>query len=172
MTTTPEEPLNVTPDAAGPAVPPPPAPEAAVPPPPAYGAPTGAVPPPAPAYGSAPPPAYAAGPVQPLSDSDSRMWAMLAHIGGALLSWIVPLVVWLVMKDRSRFVEEQSKEALNFQITLFIAHVIAGFLWVIIIGMVLTPLIAIAGLVFGIIGGLAANKGEAYRYPFALRLIK
>lgn len=153
MTTTPEDPQNVSPEP-GPAVPPPPAPA------------------PPPAYGAAPPPAYAAGPVQPLSDSDSRMWAMLSHIGGALLSWIVPLVVWLVFKDRSRFVEEQSKEALNFQITLFIAHIIAGILWVIVIGMILTPLIVIAGLVFGIIGGMAANRGEPYRYPFAIRLIK
>lgn len=153
MTTTPEDPQNVTPEP-GPAVPPPPAPA------------------PPPAYGAAPPPAYAAGPVQPLSDSDARMWAMLAHIGGILFSFVAPLVVWAIFKERSRFVEEQSKEALNFQITLVIAYIVGSILTVILIGVIILFAAWIAAIVFGIIGGMAANRGEPYRYPFAIRLIK
>ena len=153
MTTTPEDPQNVTPEP-GPAVPPPPAPA------------------PPPAYGAAPPPAYAAGPVQPLSDSDSRMWAMLAHVGGIVLGFIAPLIVWLMFKERSRFVDEQSKEALNFQITLLIAYIVGSILTVIIIGIIILFAAWIAAIVFGIIAGMAANRGEAYRYPFAIRLIK
>ncbi len=163
-----------------------PAPEGAVPPPPASG---GAVPPPAgsvppPAYNApppgynAPPPGYAAPPAgyagaqPPLSDSDQRMWAMLAHLGGIILGFVAPLVIWLVHKERGRFVEEQSKEALNFQITLLIAVIVSWLLTFVLIGFVLLPLVGIAGLILMIMAGIAANKGEAYRYPFALRLIK
>ena len=172
MTSTPSDPAPEG------AVPPPPAPGAAVPPP-APGAPVpppaGAVPPPA--Y-NAPPPGYAAPPVgyagaqPPLSDSDQRMWAMLSHVGGILFSFIAPLVIWLVFKDRGRFVDEQAKEALNFQITLIIAYVVGGILSIIIIGIFIVLLAWLAAIILGIMAAIAANKGEAYRYPFALRLIK
>lgn len=164
MTSTPSDP---TPEGA---VPPPPAPGASVPPP------AGAVPPPAynappPGYAAAPPPAYA-GAQPPLSDSDQRMWAMLAHVGGILFSFIAPLIIWLMFKDRGRFVDEQAKEALNFQITLIIGYVISGILFIIIIGAILFFVVWLAAIIFGIMAAIAANKGEAYRYPVAIRLIK
>ena len=67
---------------------------------------------------------------------------------------------------------DQSKEALNFQITVFIAIVISWILAFVLIGLLLMPLVGIANLVLCIIAGIKANNGEAYRYPFALRLIK
>ena len=161
-----------------------PMPEGAVPPPPggAVPPPAGAVPPPAgavppPAY-NAPPPGYAAPPPgyagaqPPLSDSDQRMWAMLSHLGGILFGFIPSLVIWLMFKERGRFVEEQAKEALNFQITWTIAMILSGILTVILIGFVLLPLVGIAGLIFMILAAVAANKGQAYRYPVNVRLIK
>lgn len=164
MTSTPSDPAPEG------AVPPPPAPGAAVPPP------AGAVPPPAynappPGYAAAPPPAYA-GAQPPLSDSDQRMWAMLAHVGGILFSFVAPLIIWLMFKDRGRFVDEQAKEALNFQITLIIGYVISGILFIILIGAILLFVVWLAAIIFGIMAAIAANKGEAYRYPFAVRLIK
>jgi uncharacterized Tic20 family protein len=147
---------------------PPPPPAGAVPPP-AYQAPPAGYQAPPPGY-AAPPPGYAA--AAPMSDTDQRLWAMLSHLGGILFGIIPSLVIWLVYKDKSRFVEEQAKEALNFQITILIGMVVSGVLTLILIGFVLMAVIGIADLVFCIIAGLAANKGEAYRYPFALRLIK
>lgn len=144
-----------------------PTPEGAVPPPPA-----GTVPPPA---GAVPPPGYAPGygtPQPPMSDSDQRMWAMLAHLGGIILGFIAPLVIWLMYRERGRFVEEQAKEALNFQITFTIAMIISGILFIVLIGMILMPIVVIAGLIFMIMGAVAANRGEAYRYPVNVRLIK
>ena len=150
-------------------------------PPPAYGA----TPPPAyganPPGGYAPPPAYgapqatgygAAGAGALLSDADQRMWATLAHIGGIVFSFIAPLVVWLIFRERGRFVEEQAKEALNFQITIAIAYLVSGILMVVLIGAFLLPLVGLLSLVLGIIAAIAANKGEAYRYPMTLRLVK
>ena len=150
---------------------PPPVPEGAVPPPP----PAGAVPPPAysappPGY-QAPPPGYAA-PVAPLSDSDQRMWAMLAHLGGLLFWFAAPLVIWLVFKGRGRFVEEQAKEALNFQILMTIVYVIGIITSWLIFGIFILIAGGIAALIFIIMAAIAVNKGEAYRYPVNVRLIK
>ena len=103
---------------------------------------------------------------------DARTFAMLAHLLGALLSFIGPLVIWLIKKDESPFVDDQGKEALNFQITLFIGHIVAGALWMVCIGVLLTILLSLAQIIFGIIGAVKANNGEWYRYPWALRLIK
>ncbi len=67
---------------------------------------------------------------------------------------------------------DQAKEALNFQITVTIAMVISIILMVVIIGGILAPIVGIINLVFCIIAAVKANNGEAYRYPFTLRLIK
>jgi len=80
--------------------------------------------------------------------------------------------VWAIYKDRDEFVKDQSTEALNFQITVLIGYVASSVLTAVYIGALLFPLVWIVSLVFSIIGGLAANKGERYRYPFALRLVK
>ena len=66
----------------------------------------------------------------------------------------------------------QAVEALNFQITIAIAYVACSILTVILIGALLMPVVWLVSLIFSIIAGMAVNKGESYRYPFALRLIK
>jgi len=134
-------------------------------------------PPPAPQYGAGPQygaaaPQYVAGPPAPMSDSDQRLWATLAHIGPIIIGFVAPLVIWLVYRERGQYVEDQSKEALNFQITLTIAAAVSGLLIFAIIGLVLLPIVAIGGLVLMIMAAIAANKGQAYRYPVSLRLVK
>lgn len=110
-----------------------------------------------------------------LPEADEKMMSMLAHILGAVTSFLGPLVIWLIKKDESPFVNDQGKEALNFQITIVIGYVVAMILsfipFVGCVTMLLVPALGITSLVFGILGGLDANKGNAYRYPFALRLI-
>ena len=110
------------------------------------------------------------------ASQEDRTMALIAHLLGIVTWFIGPLVIWLISKDNSSksFVIDQSKEALNFQITLAIAYVIAFILTVISLGLLffVPTLVWVANLVFCIIGGVKANNGEAYRYPFALRLIK
>ncbi|MDR1076485.1 MAG: DUF4870 domain-containing protein [Xanthomonadaceae bacterium] len=104
---------------------------------------------------------------------DDRTMAMLAHLLG-IISWVVgPLIVWLVNKDNpsKEFVTDQAKEALNFQITIFIAAFISGILVAVIIGIFLLTAVSIYAVVFAIIAGVKANGGERYRYPLTLRLI-
>ena len=105
---------------------------------------------------------------------DDKTMGMIAHLSGIITGFIGPLVIWLINKDKSdkTWVIEEAKEALNFQITVLIAMFVCGALTIILIGLFLIPIVAIAALVLAIMAGLKANSGESYRYPFALRLIK
>ncbi|MCG8276651.1 DUF4870 domain-containing protein [Stenotrophomonas sp. NLF4-10] len=105
---------------------------------------------------------------------DQRTMALLAHILGIFTGFIGSLIIWLVNKDNPEkgFVTDQAKEALNFQITLIIASFVSGILTLVLIGFLMLVAIGIANLVLCILAAMKANNGEAYRYPFALRLIK
>jgi uncharacterized Tic20 family protein len=130
------------------------------------------VPPPGPQFQQQPgfqQPAYQQ---QPLSAQDERTWALVAHIGTIVLGFIAPLVVLLVQGEKSAMVRAHAVESLNFQITVTIGYVASSILMVVIIGFITLPLIWAAALVFAILGTMAASKGQPYRYPFALRLVK
>lgn len=98
--------------------------------------------------------------------------AMLAHLLAIFFGFIPPLVIWLLKKQESPFIADQAREALNFQITMAIGWIVAMILTVVLIGALLFPVLMIANLVLCIIAALKANEGVAYRYPFALRLVK
>ena len=107
-----------------------------------------------------------------MSPHTENLWAIFAHLGGVFLTWLVPLIIWLVFRDRSWFVTSHAKEALNFQITLFLGYLVAGALSVILIGLILLPVIGIASLVFAIMAALAASRHQPYHYPVCIRFIK
>ena len=108
------------------------------------------------------------------ASQDQRTMALLAHILGIFTGFLGSLIIWLVNKDNPEksFVTDQAKEALNFQITLIIPYFISGILTLVLIGFLLLAALGIGNLVLCIIAAMKANNGEAYRYPFTLRLIK
>ena len=121
-------------------------------------------------------------PAAPLSEADDKQWAGLSHLGGIILGFVGPLIVWLIFKDRGARTAVESKEALNFQITVAIGQVAVFIvnailtavtlgLWGL-IGWVLPLALWVVSLIFSIQGFQKVNAGGAYRYPFALRLIK
>jgi len=108
----------------------------------------------------------------------ARQWAMLCHLA-AFAGLVVPfgnllgpLIVWQLKKDVDPFVDAQGKEALNFQISVAIAVMVCFMLMLVVIGFPLLALVSIGALVLSIIGGLKANEGVAYRYPFTWRLVR
>jgi uncharacterized Tic20 family protein len=103
-------------------------------------------------------------------NKDARTFAMLAHLLGIFTSFVGSLVIWLVKKEEHPFVDEQGKEALNFQITVAIAYVVAGLLPI--VGCFLAPAVWVVNLIFCIMACTTANKGEHYRYPVSIRFIK
>lgn len=114
-------------------------------------------------------------------NKDARTWGMMAHLSamlaailtGFLGGFIGPLIVWLVKKNEHPFVDDQGKEALNFQLTLLIAYVIAIGIVMVSCGVLFfvyfVPILL--QFIFGIIGAMKANEGIYYRYPFNIRLI-
>lgn len=87
-------------------------------------------------------------------------------------SLIGPLVLWLVKKDSSRFLDEIGKETVNFQITLLIAVAIGIVLCFVLIGFLLLFAVGVYALVTIIIAAIKANDGVVYRYPVNIRFIK
>jgi len=111
-------------------------------------------------------------------DSDARMWGMLCHLS-ALSAYFTgfggilgPLIVWLVKKDAIPFVDDQGKESLNFQISMFIYHLVGAALLLCVIGIPVLVVLSAMNIVLIIVAAVKANSGEAYRYPLTLRLIK
>lgn len=105
---------------------------------------------------------------------EDKTLAMLTHLSGIILGFIVPLIIWLINKDRSDkgFLNDHAKEALNFQITLLIVYVVGIILSVILIGALINLIAWVVCIILSIMAALKANEGASYRYPFALRLIK
>jgi len=99
--------------------------------------------------------------------NDDKQMAMFCHLGNLLGMIVLPLILWLTQKDKSSFIDEHGKEALNFGITMMIGH----FLGIFTCGILNTILLPLA-IVFGVMGGLAANRGEDYQYPICIRFIK
>ncbi|MEM7305868.1 MAG: DUF4870 domain-containing protein [Planctomycetota bacterium] len=103
--------------------------------------------------------------------SEDRTLAMIAHLLGIFTGFIGPLVVWIVKRDEGGFVEDQAREALNFQITVLIAGVICGLLVLAFIGILLIPILAIGAIILPIVGCVKSYDGQVYRYPLTLRLL-
>lgn len=107
----------------------------------------------------------------PTISQDSKNMALLLWIGTLLFGFIPSLVLYLVKKDDA-YLLDQSKEALNWSITATIAYFAAFILTFVVIGAFLIPIIAVCHLVFCILGAVGVSKGENFRVPVALRLIK
>jgi hypothetical protein len=108
---------------------------------------------------------------------DARMWGMLCHLLGLFTSFVGPLIIWLLKKEEDPFIDNQGKEALNFQITVAIAWAVSLVVpvmltFLICIGPFLGAAVGIVDLIFCIIATVKANGGEAYRYPVSIRIIK
>jgi len=122
--------------------------------------------------------------------AEEKQWAMFAHLsalaGGILTSgwagsigcFIGPLIIWMVKKDTMPFVDDQAKEALNFNISVALVFLALFLLSVLTLGIGLVIaipawiIIGIAWCVFTIIAAIKAHEGVAYRYPLTMRLIK
>ncbi|AEE46481.1 DUF4870 domain-containing protein [Cellulomonas fimi] len=117
---------------------------------------------------------------RPAGADQDRTWATLAHLGGILayffIGWVPALVIWLVHRERGGQAPEQARVALNFQLTLLIALVVAKVVeslpaigvvgWLAIVG------VGIVSLVLSLLAAVAVNKGGTYRYPFTLELVR
>lgn len=110
---------------------------------------------------------------------DVRNWGMACHlaalagyVGIPLANIIGPLVVWLIKREEHPFIDDQGKEAVNFQITMTIAAIVAFVLCFVLIGFVLLPLVVLFDLIMTIVAAVKVSSGEKYRYPICIRFLK
>ena len=111
--------------------------------------------------------------------SEERNWGMLCHltalsmlVGIPLGNILGPLIIWLIKKEQYPFVDDQGKEALNFQISMLIYILISAVLIIILVGIVLLPIVIILDIVYTVIAAISASNGQAYRYPMSIRFVK
>jgi uncharacterized protein len=108
----------------------------------------------------------------PVAESqDSKNIAMLIWVGTIFLSFVPGLIVYLVRKDDA-FIVDQAKEALNWSITFIIGCVIGAVLTFLLVGALIKGLMVVINVIFCVMGALSCSNGNAFRAPFALRLIK
>lgn len=110
---------------------------------------------------------------------EARMWAMWCHLS-ALSGFIlpvplahifVPLIIWLMKRDDDPFIDQQGREALNFQISLLIYGIVSALLILAVVGIVLLPIVVVFGIVCVVIAAIRANEGSGYRYPLTIRFL-
>jgi uncharacterized Tic20 family protein len=110
------------------------------------------------------------------SPSD-RTYATLMHLMLVIATFTAvplilgPLIMWLIKKDESPFLNDHGKEALNFNISIFLYMIIAAVSFLCGIGVVLLPVVWVFGLVVSVLAAMSANRGEYYRYPACIRII-
>lgn len=121
-------------------------------------------------------------PDQPATDKEvsrnTRMWAMFCHLAGLVLiiplisNIVATLIIWQLKKEDDPFVDNQGKEALNFQITVTMAAIASSLLIPFCIGVPLLIAVGVGDIIFLLIAAVKANDGQNYRYPLAIRFIK
>ncbi len=111
-----------------------------------------------------------------MSPADQRTWAVATHLSAFLaavvaLSFLGPLIMYIVFKDRGAFIRHHSAEALNFQLTMWIGLLISFPLMLVLIGFLTAGAIAITMLVCHILGAVAASEGREFHYPLTIRFV-
>lgn len=112
------------------------------------------------------------------ANRDENMWAMFCHLS-ALVGFVIPfgniiapLIIWTLKKDEYPHVNDQGKEAINFQLSITVYILISVILVFVVIGIPLLIILGIFSLIMTVIAALNANDGNKYRYPFTIRFIK
>ena len=104
--------------------------------------------------------------------SEERLMAAGIYVLSLFFPVIAPLIIWLLKKDESSFIDYHGKEYFNFFISYLVYSIVAGILTLVIVGIFLLWAIGIAALIFSIIAAVRAYEGKEYQFPWIFRLIK
>lgn len=108
---------------------------------------------------------------------NERIWAMFCHLSafaGFIIpfgSIIGPIVVWSIKRDQYPLVDDQGKEAINFQISMLIYFIISAVLILLLVGIPLLIAIFFFRIIITVVAAVKANGGVRYRYPVSIRFI-
>jgi uncharacterized Tic20 family protein len=82
-----------------------------------------------------------------------------------------PLVLWLLKRKTSMYLDENGKESLNFQISMTLYGIVAGILSLFGVGLPILAVIVLADGILVVVAAVQAHKGDLYRYPLTIRFI-
>lgn len=103
-----------------------------------------------------------------VAPSDERTWGVIMHLGNLLFSFIVPLIIWLIYRERSYTLDQQGRSALNWAISYWIYSIVTWLLMFVFIGFIIWPVIIVIDIVFCIIAAVKAGNGQAWKYPLSI----
>lgn len=110
--------------------------------------------------------------VQPDLGMDENLYLLLMHLSQFLTSFILPLIMWIVGKDKSQRVDFHGKEIMNFEISCII-WIIVGIITIpIIVGIVILSLVGVFMTVCIIVAAVKASSGEDWHYPITIKFLK
>jgi len=110
--------------------------------------------------------------------TDANQWAMWLHfsmLSGFVVAgagFLAPIIIWLVKKDDIPSLDQHGKNAVNWLISSLIYALVCFLLTFIIIGIPMLIALGICGVIFPIIAGLKASKGEYWKYPMSIEFLK
>jgi uncharacterized Tic20 family protein len=111
----------------------------------------------------------------PTASPDDRTMALLLHILGIFTGFLGPLIVWLVKKDSSPFLDQTGRKALNFHFSTLLYAIVC---FALMLTLILIPVaflgfaaLAILRLVFGVLGCIRASEGQVYAYPLSIKFL-
>lgn len=104
-------------------------------------------------------------------ESGEKAIAVFTHVLGIFFGFIPALVVYAANRDSS-FVLEHAKEALNFQLTVFVAHIVSWVLMFVLIGYLTMAVTGIASLALSLLAAIKASEGKDCRYPFTIYFVR
>jgi uncharacterized protein len=107
-----------------------------------------------------------------IPSQDDKNVAILMHIGGIFFNFIPSLIVYIFLSDKSKWLKEEAKDALNFEISFLIYFFVASALMVILIGFLILPILVIFNWVCSILAIMALNGGKKYNFPFTISFLK
>ena len=111
------------------------------------------------------------GPANPSIPQDERTQALLVWILSLFIGFISPLIFFFIAKDKP-FVFHHAAQALTLSIVLTVLYIVGFILIFLVIGLLILPLVGLAGLVLVIMGAIAANAGSRFEPPVTGNLSK
>jgi len=110
-------------------------------------------------------------PQHPETSRDARNMAMLCHLLG-VVGFIGPLMIWLIEREKHRFVDEHGREAMNYQVSLLLYYFVSWLLAPLIIGIFMLCVLTIVHVALVIVAAVKASHGKLWRYPIAISFLK
>ncbi len=112
------------------------------------------------------------------SDIEARQWGMFIHLGilaGYFIpvaGFIVPIVLWQMKKYEHPLIDQHGKNVANWLLSFLVYGAISGVLCLLLVGFMLLWGLGVLNIIFAIVGGIKANNGKVWAYPFTIKFLK